>query len=111
MRQAGVLASAALIALQEGRKRLAVDHDNAKAFHRALIELGRFQADEPPTNIVLFTPRDVARHRPSELLDHWRRAGVLVNHVGAGRFRAVTHVDAARDDVVEAAGRLSEAMT
>jgi hypothetical protein len=38
----------------------------------------------------------------------WRDAGVLVNHVGAGRFRAVTHLDADRDDVLEAANRLSE---
>jgi threonine aldolase len=111
MRQAGVLASAALVALQEGRGRLAVDHENAKAFHHALLEQCRFEADEPPTNIVLFRPTDAARHRPGELIEAWKRAGVLVNHVGAGRFRAVTHVDAARDDVVEAAGRLSEAMT
>ena len=111
MRQAGVLAAAALVALQEGRGRLGVDHENARAFHRALLEQDHFEADEPPTNIVLFRPKDAPRYRPGELIEAWKRAGVLVNHVGAGRFRAVTHVDAARGDVLEAAGRLSEVMT
>jgi len=111
MRQAGVLAAAALVALQEGRQRLAVDHENAKAFHHALSGHGRFQADEPPTNIVLFAPRDEFRRTPHDLIEAWKRAGVLVNHVGAGRFRAVTHVDASRADVLDAASRLSEAMS
>jgi threonine aldolase len=110
MRQAGVLAAAALIALRDGPKRLWVDHENAKAFHLALEELGPFEARAPQTNIVLFSPRVAAASHPRQLLAEWRRAGVLVNHVGAGTFRAVTHVDAAHADVVEAAGRLSEAL-
>jgi threonine aldolase len=108
MRQSGVLAAAALVALREGRRRLLLDHQNAKEFRRALDACGRFDAIDPQTNIVLFAPRDGAARDPDALVRAWRDAGVLVNHVGAGRFRAVTHLDADRDDVLEAANRLSE---
>jgi hypothetical protein len=38
-------------------------------------------------------------------------AGVAVNDVGQGRFRAVTHLDVTRDDVLEAARRLESVLT
>ena len=110
MRQAGILAAAALLALREGPGRLSIDHENAKAFRAVLGETDAFATNEPETNIVLFAPRDGARRDPRHVLESWRGAGVLVNHVGAGTFRAVTHLDAARDDVVDAAHRLSEAL-
>ncbi len=105
MRQAGVLAAAALVALDDGPKRLTEDHANARAFAQALADSDTFDCDPAgvDTNIVLFG----ARGSPSaglhaRLLD----AGVAVNDVGQGRFRAVTHLDVTRDDVLEAARRL-----
>lgn len=112
MRQAGVLAAAALVALRDGPRRLHIDHANAKAFAQALADSGGFDVDvaSVQTNIILFAARAVSRNEEAEtLLAAWRAAGVLLNHVGGGRFRAVTHLDVTRDDVLEAAERLAAA--
>lgn len=103
MRQAGVIAAAALIALREGPKRLEADHKNAKALAGALLETGKFDLDPKRvrTNMVVFSPR--AGGDPDELVAKWARAGVLVSQLGGGRFRAVTHQDVTREDVLHAA--------
>ncbi len=108
MRQVGVLAAAALVALHAGPARLHIDHRNAKAFARALLDSGTFDVDSGAiqTNIVLFSVRNGSASDPDALLAAWRRAGVLLNQVGGGRFRAVTHLDVSRQDVLEAAERL-----
>ena len=106
MRQVGVLAAAALVALRDGPARLHVDHDNAKAFAGALAGSGLFDVDvtQVRTNIVIFAPRAKRlRADADELLRTWKGAGVLVNHIGGGRFRAVTHCDVGREDVLAAA--------
>jgi len=105
MRQSGVLAAAAIVALEDGPKRLHEDHANARAFAHALSESGKFDCDPTgvDTNIVLF---GVHGRADDKLLGEWRAAGVAVNDVGWGRFRAVMHLDVARDDVLEAARRL-----
>ena len=110
MRQAGVLAAAALVALEDGPKRLPDDHANARAFAEALARSGTFDCDPAgvDTNIVLFGARD----RSSEGLHaRWFDAGVAVNDVGMGRFRAATHLGVTRADVLEAARRLESALT
>ena len=56
MRQAGVLAAAGLIALEEGPKRLADDHANARLLAEALANTEGVSIDLPSveTNIVVF---------------------------------------------------------
>ena len=56
MRQAGVLAAAGLIALEEGPKRLAEDHANARLLAEALThtEGVEIDLDSVETNIVIF---------------------------------------------------------
>src|SRR5208282_4999251 len=56
MRQAGVLAAAGLIALEEGPKRLADDHANARLLVEALahVEGVSIDLDSVETNIVVF---------------------------------------------------------
>ncbi|MBC5824339.1 MAG: low-specificity L-threonine aldolase [Candidatus Eremiobacteraeota bacterium] len=107
MRQVGVIAAAALVALHEGPRRLEVDHDNAKIFCDALGVTSTIETDPDAvqTNIVVFRCRSSSLE-PEALLEKWREAGVLVNHMGNGDFRAVTHKDVSRDDVIEAARRL-----
>lgn len=110
MRQAGILAAAALIALDEGPKRLHIDHENAAEFHDSLEAGGRFDSHPPQTNIVHFSPRENPSRDADVLLAAWRNAGVLVNHVGEGRFRAMTYADVSREDVLDAARRLERAL-
>ena len=106
MRQAGVIAAAAIIALREGPKRLHEDHANAKMFAQSLAASGEFELDpaDVKTNIIPFGVRDAAQIDSSHLTSAWRGAGVLVSRiVGSGRFRAVTHLDVTTEQVRRAA--------
>jgi threonine aldolase len=105
MRQAGVIAAAALIALREGPKRLHEDHANAKSFSNALASGGEFEVDlaSVMTNIIMFALPQKSPIDPVALVAAWREAGVLASHVGNGRFRAVTHLDVTGEQVVRAA--------
>ncbi len=105
MRQAGVIAAAALIALRDGPKRLHEDHANAKSFAAALASGGEFEVDPAAvtTNIIMFSLPQKSPIDPVALVVAWREAGVLANHVGYGRFRAVTHLDVTGEQVVRAA--------
>lgn len=101
MRQAGILAAAALHALEHNVARLADDHANAARLARGLVELGLGVDPLPETNIVLFGAPD----RP-DFAARLRESGVLVNSVSPGRFRAVTHLDVSSEDVDEALSRI-----
>ena len=98
-RQAGVVAAAGLVALEEGPKRLHEDHANARRLAEGVAELLPDAIDpaEVETNIVFV---DVAR-AGLDVLDVWRRLeaeGVLVTMV-AGKVRMLTHVDVTASDV------------
>jgi threonine aldolase len=101
MRQAGILAAAALHALEHNVERLADDHANAAHLARGLAALGLAVEPFPETNIVLFAGPD----RP-DFAARMRQAGVLVNAVSATRFRAVTHLDVSGAQIDEALARI-----
>ena len=101
MRQAGILAAAALYALEHNVARLAEDHANAARLARGLAELGLTVDPFPESNIVLF-----AGPAGRDLGPALRKAGVLVNAVAPGRFRAVTHLDAPGEAIDEALARI-----
>ena len=105
MRQAGVIAAAALIALREGPKRLHEDHAKARELANALAQSGHFQLDPASvqTNMVVFGLRAATDADGEALAAAWRDAGVLAHHIGAGRFRAVTHLDVTLEQVRRAA--------
>jgi threonine aldolase len=109
MRQAGVLAAAGIVALEEMVPRLADDHANARRLADGLAGIPGVEVDPAPqTNIVLFRVREV---EPAEFVDAAARAGVALGQFGHGRIRAVTHSGVTASDVdaaVEAiAGMLS----
>ncbi len=104
MRQAGILAAAALHALAHHVERLRDDHDNARRLADGLSAIG-LRVDPPPaTNIVLFHCT-----RDTELAAALRRRGVLVNLMRRGVFRAVTHLDVDRAAIDDAIARCAEA--
>ena len=69
-RQAGIMAAAALIALDEGPKRLAEDHATARRLAEGIAEIlpGHIDLDAVQTNIVFVDVAGTARP-----LDAWRR--------------------------------------
>ena len=101
-RQAGIMAAAGLIALDEGPKRLHEDHVNARrlADGIALITPDVLDPISVETNIVFADTRTIGIP-PFEMMDRLREAGVLANVV-AGKIRLVTHRDVSAEQVDEA---------
>jgi threonine aldolase len=100
MRQAGVLAAAGLIALQENVQRL--EHDHALARGLARVLHGRCGLECPPaeveTNIVMARVRGGERDA-AELARRFAQEGVLVAPMRADALRFVTHLDVGPADV------------
>jgi len=99
MRQAGVLAAAGLIALEQMPARLVEDHANARFLGEEMCRIPGITADlaKIATNIVIF---DVAGTNltSAEFSRRLRERGVLINGVGPTRLRLVTHLDVTRGD-------------
>ncbi len=106
MRQAGVLAAAALYALDHHIKRLADDHTNARRLAAALAALPGVQVEPPQTNIVFV---DLAPELARGAVERIRAAGV--NCTGLYRLRLVTHQDVSAADVETAITRITGALT
>jgi threonine aldolase len=103
-RQAGVLAAAGLVALEEGPARLHEDHANARRLAGGVAEIlpGAVDLDGVQTNIVFV---DVSRtgRSPADWVTALAADGVLVTMVD-GRVRMLTHRDIAPGDVDRALG-------
>ena len=110
MRQAGVLAAAGLIALEQMPARLHEDHANARLLAEALanIEGIEIDPDTVETNIVIF--RVAASITAAELVTRLKTRGVLISTVGPNAVRLVTHHDVSRGDCIVAAQALAEEM-
>ena len=104
MRQAGVLAAAGLLALEEGPKRLQEDHDNAQFLARQLAEIPGvgIQPNRVQTNIVIYSVKN-AGLSSNHFLAALAKRSVLAVPVDAERVRMVTHLDVDRKDVETAA--------
>jgi threonine aldolase len=90
MRQAGVLAAAALYALDHNVERLAEDHANAEFLAAGLKRLG-LQVVQPQTNVVYL---EVPAAHVDGLREHLKSRGIMAT-VGP-RTRIVTHLDVSR---------------
>jgi threonine aldolase len=100
MRQAGVLAAAALVALEEGPKRLHLDHENAKLLAQGLANIPRIriQAEKVQTNIVLYDVSETGM-TSTEFLKRVGERNVLGGPVDGRRVRMVPHLDVDRADI------------
>jgi threonine aldolase len=111
MRQAGILAAAGLVALEESPAKLAVDHANARFLAEGLWRIAGIQVDpaKVESNIVVF---DIAKSglAPANVSAHLRERGVLINAINQRCLRAVTHYDVDRAQCVEALQAVAESM-
>lgn len=98
-RQAGIMAAAGLIALNEGPGRLHEDHQNARTLAEGVAELlpGSLKPAEIETNIV-FADVTASGHGADAWRDALAAEGLLVTMVG-GRIRMLTHVGVGRSDI------------
>ena len=105
MRQSGMLAAAALYALDHHLGRLQQDHAHAKLLAERVADCPAVRPSAPETNIVMI---DLVRESDAaeDVAARLARAGVLVVPFGARRLRAVTHLDVSRADVERAAATI-----
>jgi threonine aldolase len=105
MRQAGIIAAAGIVALDQMVGRLAEDHARAKKLAAGLRAVPGLSVDEPPTNMVFFNLADSIKLSVHEIELEMKKRGILIESVGKQRrFRFVTHYwidDAAVEKTVE----------
>src|SRR6201993_18381 len=110
MRQAGVLAAAGLIALEQMPARPHDDHANARLLAEALSAMDGVSIDlnAVETNIVIF--RLTGALSATELVARLKARGILASTIGPDAIRLVTHHDVSRGDCITAAEALTEEM-
>jgi threonine aldolase len=104
MRQAGVLAAAALVALDQMVERLADDHDNARRTAAAVAAAvpGSVEPATVETNMVLLAARPFGADGPG-LVERLAEHGVLAAATGPDQVRLVFHYEVTSEDAERAA--------
>ncbi len=103
MRQAGVIAAAGVVALNEMVDRLAEDHANARILAEGLASFPQLHIDlaTVQTDIVIFELND-ERHTPASFAKALGSHGVLMSGFGGSKIRAVTHYGISSSDIEQA---------
>jgi len=107
MRQAGILAAAGIIALEQMTGRLVQDHARARKLADGLRQIPALalEQDTPATNMVFFSLAAGVNCTTDEFIERLKKRGVLIGATGERAFRLVTHFwidDAGVDEAVDA---------
>ncbi|MCA9322563.1 MAG: aminotransferase class I/II-fold pyridoxal phosphate-dependent enzyme [Planctomycetes bacterium] len=99
MRQVGVIAGPALVALRDMRDRLVDDHRRARDLAAGLSRKPGLRAATPETNLVYM---DTPEGQAASIAERFAEAGVLAIALDPSSIRFVTHHDIDDDDVARA---------
>lgn len=117
MRQAGILAAAGIVALEQMVERLAEDHENSKKLAYGLADFPQIEIDvnRVVTDIVNFAVLDNQQQRLNDaetqrFLAQMRENGVLMGTMGEGTIWAVTHYGIDGDDITTALNGIRRAL-
>jgi threonine aldolase len=98
MRQAGIIAAAGIVSLEQMVERLAEDHEHCKQLAQGLADYPQIDIDveRVTTNILIFKVQDNEQHTFTEaetmrFLERAQEHSILMGHMGGGKIRAVTH--------------------
>ena len=105
MRQAGILAAAGLISLEEMPKRLSRIMTMRSGVAAGLAAIPGVTVSPVQTNIVIF---DLQHLTSTELSSQLKARGVLANGVGPRSMRMVTHYDVTSAQCDEAVRSVAE---
>lgn len=107
MRQSGIIAAAALYALENNVERLKEDNDNAKMFAKTIAANPNVSiyVDSVHTNIVVFQVKGIAKEK---FLGDMQSKGVLFSSGSYSNIRAVFHLDVTNEEVKRAAEIVSK---
>jgi threonine aldolase len=111
MRQAGILAAAGLVALNEMIDRLVEDHARAQKLAQQLAEIPgvRLEPGSPATNMIFLTLGAESGISLSTLVERLKAQGVLAG-ISANRLRLVLHHDVDDTDVNQAVAAFRAAL-
>jgi threonine aldolase len=117
MRQAGIVAAAGIVALEQMVDRLAEDHEHCKQLAQGLADYPQIDIDveRVVTNIVIFTLRNGQQQKATEaetmqFLHKAGEYGVLMGSMGGGKIRAVTHYGIEAHHITEALAGIRRAL-
>lgn len=116
MRQSGLLAAAALFAMDHHISRLAQDHQHARRLGAALASIPGLSLDPDQishgveTNIVYIDISPSRQTPAATLCERLSQLGVLVLATGEHRVRAVTHLDVDPDAIEHAIKAFTKVM-
>lgn len=93
MRQAGILAAAGIVALNEMTERLGEDHERARMIAQNLGAIPgiNLSVPVPQSNMVFITIDESIKLSIKQVVDRLAGEGVLVSQMGSSRIRLVTH--------------------
>ncbi len=116
MRQSGILAAAAIYAMDNHVQRLAEDHANAKRLAEGIANIKGLSLDSEQasggveTNIVFFDIAPSVALTAADVCARLKGKGVMMLPSGPKRIRAVTHLDVSKDMSEKALVAIGEAM-
>ncbi len=105
MRQAGILAAAGIVAMEQMTERLGEDHKHAQQLRNAFAAVPWIETGPAQTNIFYFNLCEDAPMTGAQLAAKLKEKGILLPNRGPGSFRVVTHYwvdDTATNTVVQA---------
>lgn len=110
MRQAGILAAAGLVALEQSPKGLKADHANAQYLTARLQAIAGVTVFPVETNIVIFDASGTGKST-RDISAALKTRGILMNGVNNSFMRALTHYDVSREQCAQAMDALEEILT
>jgi threonine aldolase len=112
MRQAGILAAAALYAMDNNIQRLKDDHRRAKLLGRYIAQLPGIEIEMKSlqTNIVIFDVRN-SRYNGRQVIERLEKNGIKMLTFAGTKIRAVTHLQITDADIDNTQRALKEIFT
>ena len=100
MRQAGIIASAGLIAFKNMDKQISLDHDNAQKLANGIDQINELSinCNKVKTNILYFKLKSSSINS-EKLLNEMNANGVLFFEVSPNKYRLVTHYGITKEDI------------
>jgi threonine aldolase len=111
MRQAGIIAAAGIVALDQMTDRLSEDHANARHLAEGIACISGLAIDPARVRTnILFIDLDDKRFSDEEFLKRLAEKGVRISHTGPSRFRMLTHVGIGTKEIDAALKALHDVM-
>ncbi|NLH18314.1 MAG: low-specificity L-threonine aldolase [Phycisphaerae bacterium] len=108
MRQAGVLAAAGIVALQQMVDRLAEDHENARRLAAGIQSMSAFRLANPPQTNMVYAEWLDGNVSADQFLAETNHRGLRFLVTGHRRFRMVTHYGINASDIDRALAILAD---